>query len=223
MGYTKITVFFTAGLIFFICGNFFIPFRALAQEEDLRFRVSDVKGHVTAYHDETGEDSRLHFKQTVDEGDNVSTGYASEVVLRLKRKAYVHLAPNTKIHITRLRMSDKGLQCRLNLLSGTVLCQLDSIPVSPFEVSSGSLVCRTHGTLFDVSRNGDAVHLTSFEGSVVTNSHGHVEIAKPRQVIQFDQGNFRYKYYLKIRDEGRLQEWKDHLAEIRSKSSTENR
>jgi hypothetical protein len=74
--------------------------------------------------------------------------------------------------------------------------------------------------VFDVSRKKEDVKITAFEGgSVVATAHGAVEMAKPRQILKYDNARFRYKHYLKTEDEGRLEDWKGLLAEIREKTS----
>ena len=59
--------------------------------------------------------------------------------------------------------------------------------------------------------------MTAFDGSVVTNSHGHIEMAKSHQVMRYDEDMFRCKHYLKADDESRLEEWTNHLTDIREK------
>jgi hypothetical protein len=188
-----------------------------AQEEDLVLRAVDLHGHVMVYRDEDDSTTRLHQGQKCDDGDQITTSSKTEVVLRLKGRAYIDLFPYSKISITRLRLGDKGVQLRLNLVKGRVLCQLGPHPPASCEVSTDTVVSRAHGTLFEVYRKKDDMEVVSYEGAVVTNSRGHVEMAKPRQVMHFTQGRFRYKHYLKMAEESRLEEWKNHLADIQKK------
>jgi hypothetical protein len=195
----------------------------LAQEDDGRFKTLWARGSVMAYHDERDETAALRVSQTIDDGDNVSTGAKSEVLLRLPGKGYVYLGPHTKIHISRLRSSDKGLQVRLNLLAGDLWCQLDHAPKNMvFETSMQNLICRCHGTLFEAVRQKDAVRISAFEGSVVTVSHAQVKMAKAGEVTQYIQNKFRYKHRLKSSDENRLEQWKSHLADILLKTRHQN-
>jgi hypothetical protein len=190
-----------------------------AQEDESRFKTLFVNGSVNAYHDERDETSKLKTGESVDDGDNVSTGAKSEIFLKLPGKAYVYLGPHTKIHISRLRSGDKGLQVRLNLLSGDLWCQLEKEPKNMvFEVSSQDLICRCHGTLFEATRLKNAMRIDSFEGSVVTVSRGQVKIAKAGEVTQYIQNKFRYKHRLKASDESRLEKWKTHLEDILTKT-----
>lgn len=189
-----------------------------AQDDDLRFLVSDTKGTVTVYRDETDETTRLRPGQKVGDGEKITVSSKSEAVLRLKGRAYVFMAPNTRVNVTRLQMGEKGrAQIRLNILQGRVVCQMDEGASSSFEVSASKVVCRAHGTLFEVIRKKDDLQLTAFEGSVVTNAQGHVEMAKPRQVITFRSDRFRFKHYLKAAEESRLEAWKARLKEVREK------
>lgn len=190
-----------------------------AEDEDLHYQVVDVKGKATVYRDETDETSRLHKGQSVDDGDKITTDSQSKVVLRLKTRAYVFIAPHTQVKITRLNSGDgRRLQSRFNLISGRILTQISPGPPASFEVSMGKLLCRAHGTVFDVARKKEEVKITAFEGgSVVATAHGAVEMAKPRQILKYDNARFRYKHYLKTEDEGRLEDWKDILADIRAK------
>ncbi len=213
---TKIKSIFIPPLFFILSLAF--PLAALAQDEDLHYQVVGVRGKPMVYRDQTDETTRLHRGQSVDDGDKITTDRQSEVVLRLKGRAYVQIAPNSKIHITRLRINEnKRLQSRINLISGRVLTQIDPGPPVSFEVTTGKLLARAHGTLFDVTRKKEEVKVTAFEGSVVATSQGVVEMAKARQIMKYDHGRFRYKHYLKTEDEGRLDDWKGLLAEIHEK------
>ncbi len=190
----------------------------MAQEGDLQYQVVDVRGRADIYRDETDETSRLHKGQKVNDEDSITTETKSEVVLRLKGKAYLHISQNTKVHITRLQWSEgKGVQCKIHLNKGRVLIQMDKAANPSFEVLAGKILCRGHGKIFEVYKKKDEVRVTAFEGSVVTNSHGHVEMAKTHQVMKYDSAKFRYKHYLKAEDEGRLEEWTNHLGDIREK------
>ena len=190
-----------------------------ADDEDLHYQVVSVQGHPMVYRDETDETSRLHKGQSLDDGDKITTDGQSKVVLRLKTRAYVFIAPHSLVKITRLNWSDnKRLQSRFNLIYGRILTQISPGPHASFEVSMGKLLCRAHGTVFDVARKKEEVKITAFEGgSVVATAHGAVELARPRQILKYDNARFRYKHYLKTEDEGRLEDWKDTLSEIRAK------
>ncbi len=193
---------------------------AHAQDEDLRLQVVDLKGKAFVYRDEDDETSRLHKGQKVDDGDKISTEPKSEIVLRLKGRSYLHLSPNSKIAVTKLRWNDsRGVQFRVNLIKGRVLFQLDKVQKPGYEISAGKLLFRAHGTLFEAYRKKEEIHLTSYEGVMVVNFPGHTEMIKARQVMKIEDGRFRYKHYLKLEDEGRLEVWKDQLAEIREKNA----
>jgi hypothetical protein len=197
----------------------FLCYAAVTEEDDSRFHVLWTSGPVTAYHDERDETAPLRMGQSVDDGDNISTGTKSEAFLSLPGKATVYLGPHTKIHISRLRSGDKNLQVRLNLLTGDLWCQLEQVPQNMiFEASMQGLICRCHGTLFEALRQKDAVRITAFEGSVVTVAHAQVKMAKTGEVTQYIQDKFRYKHRLKISDETRLEQWKAHLADILAKT-----
>jgi ferric-dicitrate binding protein FerR (iron transport regulator) len=140
-------------------------------------------------------------------------------LLRLPGKGYVYLGAHTKVHISRLRIGDKGLQIRLNLLTGDLWCQLDQNPKYLFEVSAKGLIARCHGTLFETFRQKDAVRVTVYEGPVVTVAHAKVKIAKSGEVVQYIQDRFRYKHRVKTSDEERLTQWKAHEAVLQGEKS----
>jgi ferric-dicitrate binding protein FerR (iron transport regulator) len=196
-----------------------LSFNALwAQDEEASFKAVDIRGEVTIYRDETGETARFHATQSAEEGDRLSTGPGSDVVLRLKDRAYVYLPPNTRVRLTRLHMGEKGLQCRINLLSGRLTAQFDRTPDWDFEVSTDNLRCRAHGTLLEVFRQKQTVYLTSFEGAVVaTNTKGQVQMAKSKQVVKFEAGKFRYRHYLRNDQEERLAQWQERLQKVLSR------
>jgi len=170
---------------------------------------------VTAYHDENDETARLYLNQTLDDGDKATTGPDSEVVLRLKDKAYVYLAPHTKIHITKLRMEDKGFRCQINLITGRMLCQLEQVPPWSLEVSAGSVMCHEHGTLFEITRKEEELGIVSYQGSVVADFHGQSKIAKTNEVVKLDHGKFRFRnHHLKRDEQAHLQAWQDLLSKM---------
>ncbi len=210
-------------LLLFLLAGFFtfgIHIDAVkAQYEDQpRFKVLDVRGQVSAFRDETDETTRLRTGQFVDDGDQITTGPKSEAVLRLSKKAYVHLAQNTKIQFSRLRyIESKKLLCRLHLSQGRLITMLDKAPSYPFEVTAGPVSCRLHGTLFEFIRQKEQVSIFSHEGAVVAGSHGHVEMAKKGQVVVYVKGAFKDKYYFSVEDEADMEEWREHLHSIRTK------
>ena len=190
------------------------PSPAAAQDEDLRFQAVEVKGKVMVYRDQQDETSRLRNGQKCDDGDSLLTASKSDVVLYLKNRGYVYLAPNTKVHFSKLRHGDKGLQMRVNLVKGRMLCQLDKALTSPFEMSAGQLLCRAHGTLFEFIRKKEVVQAVCYEGSVVAIARNRTEMVKSGQLVKFDNGRFRYRIAsLRSDVEGHLQAWKDRLKE----------
>ncbi len=194
------------------------PGTVLAQEDDLYFQALDVQGKVNAYHDQMDGTTRLHKKQVVDDGDWVTTGPKSQAVLRLKDRAYLYLAPNTKVVISHLGWGEKGPVCRLKLLQGRVLCEMDEVPTWPFEIAAGNIQCAAHGVLFEISLKKNDVKIISFDGAVVAVSKGRTQIAKTFQLLKYESGKFRYKnHHLKIEDENHAQQWKDDLEKILEK------
>lgn len=189
---------------------------APVEEDDTRFCAMALSGSVTVYHDELDETVRMKVKDYADDGDNLFTSAKSNVLLRLPGKGYVYLGPHTNVHISRLRATDKGLQVRLNLLTGTLWCQLDQAPRYPFEISAKSLIVRCHGTLVQVERQSDAVRITTFDGPAVTVSHARVKLAKSGEVMQYIKGQFRYKHRLKASDEEHLTQWQAYLNQMKT-------
>ena len=201
-------------------GALTLPAGLRAQDSDLRFQVVDTSGVVTVYRDQTNENSRLHKGEYIDDGDRIITPKNGEVVLRLKGRAYFHLSHGTRIRVLRARVGDnKQPLIRFNLVYGHVLCQMDMPNAISYVVTADSVTCRAHGVLGEVARKNEEVQLTAFEGAMVANARGHVEMAKANQVMGFNHGQFRFRHYLHIEEEGRLQEWQDHLAEIRKKKA----
>jgi ferric-dicitrate binding protein FerR (iron transport regulator) len=188
-----------------------------ADDADPRLRVLDCVGQVSAYRDETEESARLRIDQHVDDGDRIITGPKSEAILRLKNRLYLHLAPNTRLSISRLRFDEsKGLTFRVTLLEGKMVAQMDQIPNYPFEIYAGDVLCRAHGTLVEVVKRGDQVRIYSHQGAFVVSSRGHTEIAKKGQVVSCTAGKFKDKSSISIEDEADLTEWRDHLHDIRT-------
>ena len=200
---------------------FFGPSRILfAQDEDLRFQVVALTGKAFVYRDEDDVTSRLHKGQKVDDGDKIFTDPKSEIVLRLKGRAYLRLASNSKIVFSKLRWNDaRGVQLRINLVKGRMLMQLDRVQKPGYEITAGKMLYRVHGTLFDASRKKEVIYLTSYEGVMVANFPNQTVMVKAGQVMKIENGRFRYKHYLKTEDEARLEEWKKRLSEIREKQT----
>jgi ferric-dicitrate binding protein FerR (iron transport regulator) len=193
---------------------------ALAQEDETRFKAAALSGSVTVFHDERDETVRMKVGDHSDDGDNISTGAKSEAWLRLPGKGYIYLGPRTKVHISRLRAGDKGLQVRLNLLTGELWCQLDKTPKYLFEISAKNLIVRCHGTLVEAVRQKDAVRVTAFDGSIVTVAHAKVKLAKTGEVVQYIHDQFRYKHRLKASDDDRLAQWKAQFTALQEKNLT---
>ncbi len=201
----------------FILGS---PSGALKAQDDEqpRMKVLDVKGFVSVFRDETDETSRLHTGQSVDDGDQVTTGHGSEAVFRLSGRAYIHLAQDTKFQISRLRyIEPRKLLCRLHLIEGRMITMLDKSPKFPFEVTAGPVSCRIHGKLFEFIRQKDQVRILSHEGAVVAGSHGKVEMGKKGQVMVYVNGRFKDKYLFPVEDEADMEEWREHLHSIRTR------
>lgn len=209
---------FARSLVLTLLGLFFIQAAPLwAQEDDLRFQVVDVRGKVMAYGDRLDATYRLKKGHQVDEGDKLTAGPKAEVVLRLKGKAYVHLSAKARIRISRLDSVDSKVRCQINLLSGRILVQLDGPSSGQFLVSAGDVLCRAHGTLFEVTRHQDDLAIVSFEGAVVANTKGRPQMAKAGQMLKFERDRFRYKRHNLVEgEEAQRQEWKDHLTALRT-------
>lgn len=184
-------------------------------QEDILFHAVRVKGNIMAYHDENDETARLYTNQTVDDGDRVTAAADSEVVLRLDQKVYVYLAPHTRIHIIRLRQGDKGMECKINLVTGRMLCQLEQNLDPPFTVSAGGVYCHEHGSLFEVIRKQDDLTVVSFQGAVVADFHGTTKMAKTEEVLTLSHGKFRNKtHHLSAEEKAHLKAWEDLISEI---------
>ena len=195
----------------------FLSGPAHADDSDPRLRVLDCVGQVSAFRDETDESTRLYIDQHVDDGDRVTTGTRSEAVLRLKNRAYLHLAENSRLSISRLRFDEgRGLTFRMTLLAGKLVAQMDQTPPYPFEIYAGDVLCRAHGSLVQVVKQGDEVRIYAHEGSFVTSSKGHTVMAKKGQVAIYEKGVFKEKYYFPTEEEKDMEEWRDHLHDIRT-------
>jgi ferric-dicitrate binding protein FerR (iron transport regulator) len=197
--------------------SFLLPNPVRADDSDPRLRALDCVGQVTAFRDETEENTRLRIDQHVDDGDRITTGPKSEAVLRLKNRVYLHLAPNTRLSISRLRFDEgRGLTFRVTLLSGKLVAQMDQTPNYPFEIYAGDVLCRAHGSLVEVVKLGDQVKVYSHQGSFVTSCKGHTSLAKKGQVVVYAGGIFKDKYAISLEDEADLTEWREHLHDIRT-------
>jgi ferric-dicitrate binding protein FerR (iron transport regulator) len=199
-------------------GTLFVPFPGLrADDDDLRFEVQDVVGRVTAYGDKIATKYRLKRGHKVDEGDRLTTGPKGEAVLALKGKAHLHLGPNTQVRISRLDIPEFKARCQINLVTGRVFVRLDAKSSPQFLISAGEVLCRAHGTLFEVSRRKDLLWIVSHEGSVTANVKTRPWIANDGQVLKFERGRFRYKRHnLEMGEKERLAEFKGHLEGLKS-------
>jgi ferric-dicitrate binding protein FerR (iron transport regulator) len=193
------------------------PSPVLADDDALRFEVVDVQGRATAFGDKVAAKYRLKKGHKVDEGDRVTTGPKSEAVLVLKGKAYLHLGPNSQVRVSRLDVPEFKARCQINLVSGRVFVKLDPKSAPNFLVSSGDVLCRAHGTLFEISRRKSLLWIVSHEGSVTANVKARPWIAKAGQVLKFDGNRFRYKRHnLEAGEKERLAEFQAHLEALKS-------
>jgi hypothetical protein len=208
---------FSAFIIFptvlFICAS-----SSFAQEDETRFQAVDVQGKVMIYRDQMDETGRLHTGKFCDDGDKIMTDSKSRVLLRLKNRAYVYIAPRTKVVISKLRRGEKGQQIRLNLVRGRIMCQTDKALSPPLEMSAGKLLCRARGKLFEFKRKKETVQVVCFQGSVVTSARGKVNLVKESQLVKFEDGWFRYRISsLRAEEKGHLQDWNDRQDSIQQK------
>jgi hypothetical protein len=188
-----------------------------ADDSDPRLKVVDCVGQTSLFREDTEETSRLHIDQWVDDGERITTGPKSEVVLRLKNRAYLHLGEKSRLSISRLRFDEtRGLLFRVTLLSGRLVAQLDQSPRYPFEIYVGDMLCQARGTLVEVVSQGKEVRVFSHQGSFVTSAKGRTDLVKKGQVISYEGGVYKDKYAFPTQDVVDLSEWREHLNNIRT-------
>jgi hypothetical protein len=117
----------------------------------------------------------------LEEGDQISVGDDTEVVLSLKSETLVHLDEGTKMSVSQLAENkDNGFLSRLKLLGGAVLSDVQkhlSETHSQFEVDAGGVVCGVRGTVFETAMNGSQVQTSTEEGMVqVQDPRGSVNV-----------------------------------------------
>lgn len=156
----------------------------------------------------------------LEEGDQISVGDDTEVVLSLKSETLVHLDEGTEMRVSQLvQNQNNGFLSRLKLLGGAVLSDVKkqlSQTNSQFEVDAGGVVCGVRGTVFETSVNGSQVQTSTGEGVVeVTTAKGSQRVtagqtcsASKGEVFSLRSFNAqtrgRFKSWLKVRQ--RLQE-----------------
>lgn len=110
----------------------------------------------------------------LEEGDQISVGDDTEVVLSLKSETLVHLDEGTEMRVSQLvENQSRGFLSRLKLLGGAVLSDVKkhlSQTNSQFEVDAGGVVCGVRGTVFETSVNGSQVQTSTAEGVVEVNT-----------------------------------------------------
>ncbi len=193
----------------------FSPLRA--DDSDPRLKVVDCVGPATLLREDIEETSRPHIDQWVDDSERITTGPKSEVVLRLKNRAYLHLGENSRLSVSRLRFDEtRGLLFRVTLLSGKLVAQLDQSPHYPFEIYAGDMLCQARGTLVEVVSQGKEVRVYSHQGSFVTSAKGRTDWVKKGEVITYESGVYKDKYAFPTQDVADLAEWREHLNHIRT-------
>lgn len=196
---------------------FLRPSPVPAQDEEFRFKVVDVRGRAFVAGGPDSSSARLRMGAKVDDGEWVTTQKGGEAVLRLPGKAYVLIAPNTRIRVSRLRLLSEGPECQISLISGRILVQLDEAKNMDFLISTAGTRARAHGTLFEALRRGEEFSVISFKGAVVATAKRKPDIARGGQMLHYEKDRFRYKRYsLKPWEEAHREEWARHFADIQA-------
>lgn len=187
------------------------PTELILAENKLEYVVDEVKGSVLV---QSGSDEPVTAEEdlVVDPGDRIVTGPGSEATLTLNQDTLFHVYENSDVQVAQLdKQGSEGFLSRLKLVKGRVLSEVEKLAMthSSFEVESGGVVCGVRGTGFEVQKEGDEVHESTFHGLVEMRDQGKVE-----KVAEGKHGIFsgRTRKFMALRslgaaEKGRYQKW----------------
>lgn len=151
---------------------------APAQEEKrpaaakLAVRVETLTGEADIK-SPTGKDwETAKVGMTLDEGTQISTGFNSEMVLVAEGVFRVTLKSLTQVEVTKLLLSDQGVETALKLDIGTMRGHVvkDKVPVK-FDVESPVVTASVKGTMWTMRQSSDrGFRVNVMQGTVAVRS-----------------------------------------------------
>src|SRR5579859_169427 len=147
----------------------------------VEYEMEDLKGKVSVIPAGSTQAEPAEEEETIEEGDEVVTGNASQASLALNELTMVHLSENSHLKVSGLSANDSnGFVTRLKLLTGRVLAEVQSLTESKssFEVESGGVVCGVRGTAFEMQKQGEVVHTSTFHGAVEVQHHAQTQLVQ---------------------------------------------
>lgn len=189
--------------------------------EPLEYIVEEAKGAVLLVQKGKAEPVTLEEEEEIQEGDEIITRENSQATLSLDENTLIRLGPDSDLRLTALQPNESnGFISRMELVGGKILSEVENLAAShsTFEVNAGGVVCGVRGTEFEVQKQGQEVHTSTFKGRVEM-AKGHIkQLVKANQHLAFSfrKGSFQGRRALNPQEKGRFQSWvtqKSHFQE----------
>jgi hypothetical protein len=190
--------------------------------EPPEYVMEKIKGTVLIKDADSTTPEAAEEEETVESGDEIITKDDSEVSLTLDENTLFHLGPDSDVKVSQLAWNDSnGFISRLELLGGKILSEVEKLDESrsTFEVNSGGVVCGVRGTAFEVQKQGDAVHMSTFHGIVEMKKDNQVQRVTANQHGAFSlaQGTFLLKRPLKPEEKNHYENWLKQKAVVQKR------
>jgi hypothetical protein len=181
----------------------------------MEYVVDEAKGSVLMVQKGKAEPVTLEEEEEVQEGDEIITRENSQATLSLDENTLIRLGPDSDLRLSTLKPNESnGFISRLELVGGRILSEVEDLATShsTFEIESGGVVCGVRGTEFEVQKQGQEVHTSTFKGRVEMSKGRLKKLVKANQHLAF---SFRKKSFLGKRnmnadEKGTFQAWVAH-------------
>ncbi len=191
--------------------------------EPLEYVVEEAKGTVLLVQNGKALPVALEEEETVQEGDEIITKENSQATLSLDENTLIRLGPDSDLRLTKLGPNEtNGFISRLELIGGKILSEVENLTASQstFEVNAGGVVCGVRGTAFEVLKQGQEVHTSTFHGLVEMRKGRFIQKIKANQhlAFSFKRGSFLGKRTLNEQEKARYSDWNRHLVSYKQKA-----
>jgi len=195
-----------------------------AEKTGLHYVLDDLKGTVQIIPKGSTQLETAQDEDSVEEGDTVVTGAASEATLTLNEDTLFKLSENSKVVIGKLvPQGEKGFWSRLRLLSGKVLSEVEKLTESrsTFEVEAGGVVCGVRGTAFEVVNTGSNVQTNTFHGLVEVKEGTRIQNVGADEALAFSfaRRSFLAKRVVNAQERRRYDSWRDFQPRVRERAA----
>ena len=170
----KLSLLAGLGALFFVPGAVGLADDASAPAQ---LFVAQVKNQVYVVHQ--GKQHQPNPPEGLVESDWIRTGTDSKAYLEFQNGGVVEIGPGSNVQVKKLEITSQDFKARFLLAVGKFKAKVMKLTTasSSFEVEAGGVVAGVRGTVFgvDYDQADNRVSAATYEGSIVTQSHGRSE------------------------------------------------